>query len=236
MIDVLSIETPLAEVHRLLGYPAGRVVPERVQSRLEALLAESRSLIEARGAHARFPVADAAAVQLTRPGPAHALGGFALGLVTIGPGVETRAAAMLNAGDASGALLLDAIGSAAAEAAADALGSRIADGAAAGERLASPDSGAGGGGGAEMALSPCRVSPGYGDWPLSAQEAIFARLPHGELGVRLLPSLLMVPRKSVTFALWFDAAGHALGDRRGCSCCPLDHCPRQTTRQEGKPA
>jgi len=130
---------------------------------------------------------------------------------------------MLSAGDASGALLLDAIGSAAAEAAADALGSRIAGGAAVGDV-------------GELALSPCRVSPGYGDWPLSAQEAIFARLPHGELGVRLLPSLLMVPRKSITFALWFDAAGHALGDRRGCSCCPLDRCPRQTTRQRGKPA
>ncbi len=223
MIDALSIETPLAEVHRLLGYPAGRVVPERVRSRLEALLAESRSLIEARGAHARFPVAEADAVQLTRPGPASALGEFALGLVTIGPGVETRAAAMLRAGDTSGALLLDAIGSAAAEAAADALGSLIAGGTAAG-------------GVGELALSPCRVSPGYGDWPLFAQEAIFARLPHEELGVRLLPSLLMTPRKSITFALWFDAAGHALGDLRGCSCCPLDHCPRQDARQRGKPA
>ena len=223
MIDSLSIETPLAEVHRLLGYPAGHVVPERVQSRLEVLLEESRSLVEARGPQARFPVAEAEAVRLTRPGPESALGEFALGLVTIGPGVETRAAAMLREGDASGALLLDAIGSAAAEAAADALGSRIAGGAAVGDV-------------GELALSPCRVSPGYGDWPLSAQEAIFARLPHGELGVQLLPSLLMVPRKSITFALWFDAAGHAIGDRRGCSCCPLDHCPRQTTRQRGKPA
>jgi hypothetical protein len=223
MIDSLSIETPLAEVLRLLGYPSGHVVPERVQSRLDALLEESRNLIEARGTHARFPVAEAEAVQLSRPGPAHALGGFALGLVTIGPGVETRAAAMLSAGDTSGALLLDTIGSAAAEAAADVLGSRIAVGAAVGDA-------------GEMAISPCRVSPGYGDWPLSAQEAIFARLPHGELGVRLLPSLLMVPRKSVTFALWLDPAGHVIGDRRGCSCCPLDRCPRQATRQRGKPA
>jgi cobalamin-dependent methionine synthase I len=223
MIDSLSIETPLAEVHRLLGYPAEHVVPERVQVRLDALLEESRSLVEARGTLARFPVAEAEAVQLTRPGPANALGGFALGLVTIGPGVEARAATLLRAGDASGALLLDAIGSAAAEAAADALGSRIAVGATV------SDAG-------EMAISPCRVSPGYGDWPLSAQEAIFARLPHKELGVQLLPSLLMVPRKSVTFALWFDAAGHAIGDRRGCSCCPLDRCPRQATRQRGKSA
>jgi hypothetical protein len=234
MTTSLSIEIPLAEVHRLLGYPLGHLVPERVQSRLAALLEESRSLVEARGTHAWFPVAEAEAVQLTRPGPANALGGFALGLVTIGPGVEARAAAMLREGDASGALLLDTIGSAAAEAAADALGSRTAVGAAVGERIGSPDSGAGGVG--EMAISPCRVSPGYGDWPLSAQEAIFARLPHGELGVRLLPSLLMVPRKSVTFALWFDAAGHAIGDRRGCSCCPLDRCPRRAARQRGIPA
>jgi len=228
VITSLSIEIPMAEVRRLLGYPSGHLVPERVQSRLDALLEESRGLVEARGTHARYPVAEAEAVQLPRPGPADTLGGFALGLVTISKGVEERAAAMLREGDASGALLLDTIGSAAAEAAADVLGSRIAVGATVGERTGFPDSDAGGVG--EMAVSPCRISPGYGDWPLSAQEAILARLPHGELGVRLLPSLLLVPRKSVTFALWFDAAGHAIGDLRGCSRCPLDHCPRRAAR------
>ncbi len=44
-----------------------------------------------------------------------------------------------------------------------------------------------------------RVSPGYGDIPLSLQTALFALLePHRHIGVTLQDSLLMLPTKSVT--------------------------------------
>ena len=39
----------------------------------------------------------------------------------------------------------------------------------------------------------CRVSPGYGDWPLAAQRLLFDLLPHAAIGVELLPSLMMRP-------------------------------------------
>jgi cobalamin-dependent methionine synthase I len=214
-----------------------------VQWLLDALLAEAPSLLEPRGAGERFALADAAAVQLPLPGAEGSLSGFALGLVTIGPRLEERTAAALSGGDATGALLLDAVGSAAVEAAADTLASSLArtGGGKAGEldeaggvdqagdvdQAGGVDDGRG---------SPCRISPGYGDWPLTAQAAIFARLPHDAIGVRLLPSMLMVPQKSVTFALWFDPAGRVIAGRGGCSRCNLEPCPRHPSPQRGDPA
>lgn len=47
-----------------------------------------------------------------------------------------------------------------------------------------------------------RFSPGYGDLPLSAQEAVFSLLhPEGRIGLYLGTSLLMSPTKSVTAVL-----------------------------------
>ena len=40
---------------------------------------------------------------------------------------------------------------------------------------------------AATGFAGCRVSPGYGDWPLAAQERLFARLPHDAIGVRAPP-------------------------------------------------
>jgi cobalamin-dependent methionine synthase I len=226
VITNLPPTIPVAEVRRLLGYPPGHAVPERVQSLLDALFAETASLLEPRGALESFALSDAVAVRLPLPGAEVSLSGFGLGLVTIGPRLEERTSAALHAGEAAEALLLDAIGSAAAEAAADSLGSLV--------RAShpvpglAPDS--------DPAPPPCRISPGYGGWPLAAQEAVFARLPHAAIGVRLLPSMLMVPRKSITFALWFDPAGRVIADRGGCSRCELEYCPRRASQQKGDPA
>jgi hypothetical protein len=273
VITDLPSTIPEEEVHRLLGYPPGHTIPERVQSLLTALLTEAPSLLEPRGASECFALSDAALVQLPLPGARSALSGFALGLVTIGPRLEERTTAALEAGETIEALLLDAIGSAAAEAAADTLGGLLArmDGGPAesrgpagsreqagggdGARGSGRESGRGAGCGPasfdrapapamhpvlDFAVDPglpsCRISPGYGGWPLTAQKAIFARLPHDAIGVRLLPSMLMVPQKSVTFALWFDPAGSVIASRGGCSLCELEPCPRRECRQRGDPA
>lgn len=225
MITDLTLTISVAEVRRLLGYPPGHAIPERVRSLLATLLAETSSLVEPRGTFERFALSDAAAVQLPLPGAENSLSGFALGLVTIGPRLEKRATAALSAGDALEALLLDAIGSAAVEAAADSLGSLIS--------LMGGDEGGGVDDGRGTA---CRISPGYGGWPLAAQEAIFAKLSHDAIGVQLLPSMLMVPRKSVTFALWFDPVGRAMAGGGGCSRCELEPCPRRASPQRGDPA
>lgn len=53
----------------------------------------------------------------------------------------------------------------------------------------------------EQELGPLtrRFSPGYGDFPLSAQEEIFSLLtPHKAIGLTLTASGMMIPEKSVT--------------------------------------
>jgi hypothetical protein len=79
------------------------------------------------------------------------------------------------------------------------------------------------------------VSPGYGTWPITAQRALFDLLPHDEIQVELLPSCLMTPRKSVSFAVWLGeretpgvGQGNAAGDEgrtARCAICDLPSCP-----------
>ena len=199
----LPVSIDREEVVRLMGYPAGHPLPPRLAALLDDSLGTARGLAHGRGTFARLGPDRAPDVGL-RPVAASAL---IVGLVTVGDEIEACAAEASRRGEPTRALILDCAGSAAAEEAADRLGAAIVGGSAA----------------ADPRAVPCRFSPGYGDWSLEDQPRLFALLPHARLGVSLLPSMMMVPRKSVSFAMWLGAAeGRAPG--RGCSRCPLDHC------------
>lgn len=219
MTGVLPLRVALRreEVLHFLGYPEDREPPARTASRLDAVLKEARRLVRARGAYRLLP-----------PERSHDVGldlvpseGLVLGVVTAGAELETRASECLRAGDATSALLFDAAGSAAAEEAADRLGAIVVaelsgeDPRRAAQEADQPDA---------AAPISCRISPGYGRWQLSAQEAIFSLLPAAELGVSLAPSWLMVPRKSVSFAMWLGADARPIAGLSGCSRCQLPHC------------
>jgi hypothetical protein len=125
---------------------------------------------------------------------------------------------MIRDGDTVGALLLDAMGSAAVEEAADRLGAIIT-----GVEVP-PDYDA-------PAVS-CRISPGYGLWPLEAQGPLFGHLPHAAIGVTLRPSLLMEPRKSISFAMWLGADARPIAGLSGCDRCLLTTCRYRRTSQD----
>lgn len=221
------VELPLAleraDVLHFLGYPRGREPQPRVADRLAACLAKARGLVRGRGVWTTLPVDEAPEVGLA-PVPASAL---VIGLVTAGAAIVEAASDRMAVGDATGALIFDACGSAAAEEAADRISAAI---------LAALANAAGGA--APAALEPaapqaateraaavsCRISPGYGKWALASQPALFARLPHREIGVHLEPSLLMVPRKSVSFAMWLGADARPLAGLSGCARCELASC------------
>ena len=57
-----------------------------------------------------------------------------------------------------------------------------------------------------------------------AQRQLFSRLPAREVGVKLQPSLLMVPRKSISFAMWLGAEARPVAGLSGCARCHLEHC------------
>jgi len=140
----------------------------------------------------------------------------AVAVCTVGPELEEEEARLAAAGELLDALVLDAIGSAAAEAAADALNLEVC--ALAAER--------------GLAAAP-RVSPGYGDWDTACQPALLELLPIGDLGITLTSGAMMTPRKSVSFAVALgtdeDAARRA-GSR--CARCGLKDCRHRRTRLE----
>jgi hypothetical protein len=204
--DVISLPVQVrhGEVLRFLGYPEDRVPKGHIDAMIDEAIVVGRRLARAVGAFVYLPVQLAGEVGLA---PIEAAG-LAIGLVTAGGAVETRVAGLMDSGDVAGALLLDAVGSAVAEEAADLLSAQVAGPAA----------------GSTAVDVPCRLSPGYGDWPLSAQPLLFKRLPHRALGIELLPSLLMLPRKSISFAMWLGATDMPAQGRAGCARCALPHC------------
>jgi len=224
----LRLALPRSAVLQVLGYPLGYAPSPGVERLLDPLIEEARGLVRARGAWRSLPVERAPEIGL-EPLPADEL---VIGLVTVGAALEEAAADRLARGEATAALVLEACGSAAVEEAADRLGVTIVracdtinlvcyEGDLYGEPAPAPHIG-------------CRVSPGYARWPITRQSELFARLPHAALGVRLTESFLMLPRKSISFAMWLGAEAQPAAALSGCPRCELEPCgfrraPRRTS-------
>ncbi len=118
----------------------------------------------------------------------------AIAAVTIGADLEKRVAELSSSGKLADAVILDAFGSALAEGAADEV-----------ERQICEEAGARGLGARR------RRSPGYGSWRIEAQRALFGILGADRAGIELGESMLMSPRKSVSFAV---PLGRGFGPRR----------------------
>ena len=199
----LRVDVTRQEVLRFLGYPEGHARAVGAAALLDPQWGAALALVQPRGA---FRIVDAGAASAAgMPAPSARVG---VGVCTIGPALEAESARRAAAGDVLSALLLDAIGSAAAEAAADALNLEVCHAALAQGLRAAP-----------------RVSPGYGAWDTAAQGDLLALLPAAELGIALTGGGMMVPRKSVSFAanlLEPDALAHEGGSP--CRHCGLERC------------
>ena len=101
---------------------------------------------------------------------------------TIGPKLEERVSSLSNDGEATRAVILDAIGSETADAVADRLHRTVLS------ILAEE---------AQCRVTP-RFSPGYGDWPLTAQSDLIDLCGGVSIGISVTPSSLMIPRKSIS--------------------------------------
>jgi hypothetical protein len=216
----LPVVIRYGDVLHFLGYPSGRRPPKRIEQRIRPLLREARALVEARGAYRHLPLADAPQVGLEVM-PAS---GLVIGLVTAGARLEERISELTARGETTDALILDSMGSAAAEEAADRLGACIVNQRPAADAKPDPAT--------SVASLSCRISPGYGRWPLTAQASLFERLPGQALGIKLLPSLLMVPRKSISFAMWMGADARPIAGLSGCENCNLERCQYRLPRED----
>ncbi len=200
----LELQVDRAEVRRYLGYPRSKRPRPRVQRRFEEIWEQGHALMRPRGACRVVEDGRLATTGMPRATPR-----VAVAVCTVGGALEDESRRRGDRGAVLDAMLLDAFGSAAAEAAADALNGRIcvwANG---------------------QGLHPApRISPGYGRWDVKAQADLLRLLPAGDVGVRLTPSLMLVPHKSVSFAVRFPEKPPAAVSRaHKCQHCGLLDCP-----------
>lgn len=192
----MKIQIDRAKVLARLGHAAGKTV---IDAKTEALIAEETSVAEKLISPRQ--VSASSAVRETAPGNlslepdfmiqsrdiAALLSGCgkAFGFaVTIGPHLEAKRDSYIKEGQAARALVLDAIGSVAAE--------ELAEQAHAQARAEAAKEGL---------TATRRFSPGYGDWPLSAQRDFLKWLGAGMIGVKLNANFQMTPEKSVSAIL-----------------------------------
>ena len=110
----------------------------------------------------------------------------AICICTIGPELEQEIEKLMKKNEMTRALILDALGSEAAEEVAIQSDRILAEKA----RV--------------MNLWPSkRYSPGYGKWDVKEQRFIFRMLPAADIGIRLTESCMMIPRKSISFRINF---------------------------------
>lgn len=200
----LQIVLEPEHVSRYLGYTGRRRPSRKVQEQLSKVWTEAVGLLKPVGDYRLVTKAEASATGM--PLPADLVG---VGLCTAGSALEEESLRRSGDGETLDALILDAVGSAAAEAAADALNTLLCAEARKANLYASP-----------------RVSPGYGKWDVSNQPKLLSLLPARELGVSLTPGLMMVPRKSVSFAVnLLKDRPRGYGGRSRCARCGLRNCP-----------
>lgn len=194
-----------AEVKRLLGHreemaAAGR---KRFEKVLDESLEKAQSLVSPAGIYVEAEGGDL-------PGSSvfEGLKRVAYCVCTIGPALEAEVSRRSGEGDLLGAVVLDAAGSVAAEAVAEHVDRAIQEMAA-----------------REGLKTSCRASPGYGDWDVREQRALFELVPAEEIGVHLSESAMMIPRKSVSFAIHIDEHPARLRSENSCRNCDRTDCP-----------
>ena len=220
-VQVLA-DLPLAidpdEVLRFQGYKKGVDVPSAdVRALFDDALAEGTRLMAPR-AVVRWLCArtqgrdtiEADGETLTIPRTAERWGQVervAACLVTIGEALEQRVAALWASRELPLASMLDSVGSGAVESLAEYVNDVLcAQGLAAGLAVTN------------------RISPGYADWDVAEQHALFRLCPGDAIGVTLNAACFMTPGKSIS--LLVGAGVHARVDHyfSQCARCWMRDC------------
>jgi hypothetical protein len=130
---------------------------------------------------------------------------FALFAVTLGPGPESLARELIQAGDYLEGYLVDLIGSGMVESLTDQLRTHLQVVAARkGMKVTHP------------------YSPGYCTWDVTEQQKLFGLMPEGWCGISLSESSLMSPIKSVSGIIGIGAGVRYR--KNSCTLCPMSPC------------
>jgi len=215
----LRVEIDPQEVLRLQGYRRSSDVPTReVLAILHDAMAEARQVFQPRWVYQEFAVES---VDLTgcrlqggstllirdvpeRWGQITSLG---LAVCTIGEAIEHRIESLFAEREFPVAYMLDSLGSVAVEALAEGFLRQLCI-----DRLAQG-----------LKVTP-RESPGYPRWPIEEQRKVFALVPAETMGVALNPYCVMIPRKSISFAVGIGPEARMGSSLSPCHACEMRGC------------
>jgi len=202
IIKDFKVKINKQEILRLLGHTSKRAnIKQRSKELVEEMISFSSDLIKPAGIFV---------IKESRKLPEECLFGFekvAFCICTIGKHLEKKVESLTGREEFTKAVILDAIGSVAAESVAEYLNQVIAVEAR-----------------KRKLHSSVRFSPGYAGWKLEAQRFIFGLLPAEKIGVRLNRSFMMIPRKSVSFAVNLSKNSFEDENSDPCKVCGLKQC------------
>jgi len=203
VFDAIPATVDTEKVLTQLGYPREACLPLKLWEKVEVQKAETLRLIEPKGAYLLLEGAGQKGFEMFWEAE-----GIVLALATIGSAIERRAKELTNTEQAAAGLIVDAIGTVAAEQTADFLESKIRQDCA--------------GWGWKVSR---RYAPGYCGWGIEGQKEIFNRFPD-TIGIELTSSCLMIPEKSLSFACFLSSKGNFDKIRLGnCKRCKQKDCP-----------
>ena len=128
--------------------------------------------------------------------------------VTLGNGVDDAVTKSFDYGRYAHGVMLDAAATAAVEAAADETEKII---------RASIEK--------ENYKMRWRYSPGYGDWPITAQQAMVRLTKANKIGITLTDKLMLNPQKSITAVIGLAHGEIERDIKKGCAGCMKSDCP-----------
>jgi hypothetical protein len=198
VVDFLDVTIPESVVLRRLGYPSGQTVPNgHVGSLFHQAVRDAPEFIQPKGVYRLLSIASRSesvtefrdtdfvlqSKQVTKMLRNAEMA--VVFMVTIGSALEDHVKQLMDTGEMTQGVILDAIGSETADAAADKLHHGVI------KELALES---------KYSITP-RFSPGYGDWLLTVQKEILSLCSGSQIGISVNDSFLMRPRKSVSAVL-----------------------------------
>lgn len=219
-VDFESTGLTSAHIEWAMGYPRGEA-PDPLSELIDELLHEAPSYTDGRvGARTLAPGEvsfdhDSVTLDGTVLRTAAQIAGLLTGsesiiviAATVGHSMDRWIRQFFDSGDSMRGYVADTIGSEAVEGAASWLEERIADRAIESSRY-----------------TTSRFSPGYCDWDVDEQHALFSLLPEGFCGIQLTENALMLPIKSVSGVIGIGTDCERLVT--ACSVCTLETCSRR---------
>ncbi len=216
VFDRLEFKLDAIESLRYLGYPAGAPVHAEVAGRLDDAVKRANRAIRPRGTCALYEVEklETRSLRLAGGDTFHGLIGkflkgserVAVFVVTAGAELNGLADACWKEGDPLGGWIYTSLGSQAAEGALSALEKKLRRHLRDGEELTIP------------------YSPGYCGMDLAQQALLFRLVDADPIGVKLTPSLLMDPLKSISGLFGIGPKEKIARHRSPCALCKRTDC------------